>query len=182
VSLKLEIPVATARKLLDGLANLRSLMDRYSISAQALVESIGASLPTQATARWREQYLDRWAAASPAIALALAAIPPEHPLLMLQKVRELAYNHEKIFLNATLYTELRPVFTAVGDKIKAAVLTQVLILNYQESDESKQIQLALDIEDVVLLRKICERAQLKLATVQQDFGNTIPILVPGAIE
>ena len=175
-----QISDVSVRRILSALANFRSLMERSGLTTESLIERLTESLASQAPIKWKDQYFDQWQASSSSVASALNSMSLDHPIVMLQKVQELAYTHEKVFQDASIYTDLRPVFNVAGDKIRAAVLTNVLTLNFQDGENRQRISLTLDLEDLVLLRKMCERAELKTRTAQKELGVTIPLIIPGS--
>jgi hypothetical protein len=99
-----------------------------------------------------------------------------HDLLSLEAVQLLAKSadllteHEHLFLEARVVSDIRPVFLGVeeeeGEHAAAAVLVHTLRLAYQDAKGRHDFYLALDRSDVEQLRSIAERALDKEVSLQ----------------
>jgi len=82
-----------------------------------------------------------------------------------------------VLTDTRLITDLRPVFNAAGDEIKAIVLTHVLSVSYFDGSQRRRIEFALDVADLGQLRKIAERAYRKMATARKRFESAGIVLI-----
>lgn len=74
----------------------------------------------------------------------------------------LLFDHQRTFEAATIATDLRPVFIGDSDgEIGAAIIAHELKIAYRNGDASRHIYLALDSEDIQLLKRALERAESK---------------------
>lgn len=73
--------------------------------------------------------------------------------------------HEHIFLNARIFSDIRPVFGNSTESIQAAVVVHNLKITYRQSSEDKEFFVALDSDDIETLKKIIARAESKTTAV-----------------
>jgi len=68
--------------------------------------------------------------------------------------------HQHLFLNSALYSDIRPVFKPEHPDIRpsAAVIVHSLKIIYRESGETKEIYLGLEDDDLQQLKNTIERA------------------------
>ena len=83
------------------------------------------------------------------------------------KIEQLRADHQTIFYDAKILTDLRPVFDNPKDPPIGAVVTHTLKIICHEAGEHKELYLALDAEDVLTLKKIAERAADKMSSLQK---------------
>lgn len=80
------------------------------------------------------------------------------------KARELQTDRDKIFCDAKILTDIRPIFgEAVGETPEAAIIVHTIKLGFHDSGSAshKEIYIALDAGDISTLKKILERAEQK---------------------
>ena len=82
------------------------------------------------------------------------------------KIEQLKADHQIIFSDAKILTDLRPVFDEPKEPPIGAILTHALKIIYHESGEHKELYFALDAEGVRTLQKIAERAADKMCSLQ----------------
>jgi hypothetical protein len=93
------------------------------------------------------------------------------------KALNLAVDNERVFYNARVLTDVRPVF--VEDPVNnsseepyAAIATHTLKLSYYEGGDTKDFYVALDNEDVGTLQEVLERADAKAESVKAMLAPT----------
>lgn len=83
----------------------------------------------------------------------------ESNLKIILKTDNLKRQNERLFLNARLITDLRPLFSS---KDEEKVIGQTIIHNfkisYEESDEKRDFFISLDNDDLHLMKEVIERA------------------------
>lgn len=92
------------------------------------------------------------------------------------KAQTLLYDTERVFTDARIITDLRPVFrTDVEQHPEAMLITHTLRIDFQDDQELKDIYVALDFEELTKLRGIVSRALEKdksLQSLLKDKGIT----------
>jgi hypothetical protein len=84
------------------------------------------------------------------------------PLNTLHKAIRLQRNGERLYCEAKILSDIRPVFgEETAAKPVGAVVTHTLKLSYHEEGEHKSIFLVLDQQDLKALRDVIERANAK---------------------
>ena len=82
------------------------------------------------------------------------------------KIDQLKTDHQNIFYDAKILTDLRPVFNEPKDQPVGAIVTHTLKVIFHEFGEHKELYFSLDAEDISTLKKIAERANEKMASLQ----------------
>ena len=90
----------------------------------------------------------------------------ENSLGVTSKALDVMTEHERILCGARIVTDIRPVFGRPTDKPTAAVIVHNLKISYHQDDEHREFYVALDTEDVVRLRTLLERAEMKAQSLE----------------
>ncbi|HEY5741873.1 MAG TPA: hypothetical protein VIS99_04970 [Terrimicrobiaceae bacterium] len=91
------------------------------------------------------------------------------------KALQLSYEHPRLFQNARILTDLRPVFTPDASGIEGAVVSHTLLIRYNDMDGDNELSVAIDERDLDSLIQQCERAQQKTKTIETQFKINRPI-------
>jgi len=90
----------------------------------------------------------------------------EGTLPITAKALEVMTQHEHVFLEAKILSDLRPIFDNTGEKAEAAVVIHNLQLRYRGDGEIKLFYFALDNDDLKKLKDIIERAERKTVALK----------------
>jgi hypothetical protein len=83
------------------------------------------------------------------------------------KASDLLTEHDKIFGDARIVTDIRPVFMEDPHELaNGVVMVSTLRVQYQDSGGISSFYVALDTEDLVTLRNVVDRALLKIDTLK----------------
>lgn len=86
---------------------------------------------------------------------------------VLGKAIDVATEHERIFLDGRILTDVRPVFLGdQTDQPAGAVLVHTLRVDYHEAGHRRSFFVAMDAADLEQLRKVISRAVDKTASVR----------------
>jgi hypothetical protein len=89
----------------------------------------------------------------------MRALLSVEPLEVLAKAYALQREHEKIFCDARIFTDLRPVFGArTDDPAIGAFVAHTLKIVYHVAGGHRELYCALDAEDLAKLKAVVERA------------------------
>jgi hypothetical protein len=81
-------------------------------------------------------------------------------------------DNERMFCNARILTDIRPVFGSnVQTPPKAAVIVHMLNISYHQGDDLKDFYVGMDVNDVKTLRAVLERADLKAESLKSVFDS-----------
>lgn len=98
-------------------------------------------------------------------------------LVLSARAFDVQHEYEKVFRSARIITDVRPVFNAAGTEATGAMIVHNLNVAYFENNEFKEIIFALDDADVIALKKILERAEVKTNTLEKLIGKAgVPYL------
>jgi len=159
----LSISVNEAGRLLGALQNLLSV-DQETGDIEKTFEIIAARLTSDAREKWADK--------KPVIKSILALLAADHPAVISFKAQRLSHSYERIFMEAEILTDVRPVYTIKGDKILEMIIQHKLIITQHDgNDRNGDIHFALDARDVVNLKKACDRAIQKAKVLKDSLGN-----------
>jgi hypothetical protein len=93
-------------------------------------------------------------------------------LNILTKAIRLQRDGERIYCDARIVSDIRPVFgDDVADKPISAVITHTLKLGYHEGGDHKQFFVVLDEQDLIALHEVIARAISKGASLTELLGS-----------
>jgi len=82
------------------------------------------------------------------------------------KTEKVLTDHDSVFYNARIMTDIRPVFDADAKSIDATVIVHTLVLHYGKDGDHKDFYVALDTGDIAKLEIAIDRAKKKEALLQ----------------
>jgi hypothetical protein len=183
VARELALDAALVANIVTTLWQLKNLQQDARLETAAFVATLKRSLESRPVLgakneQQRQKWEDKWKNVAPVLSAALDAIDDDHPLLTSAKATLLAYSQQNLFLSAQVLTDVRPVFNAAGDKIVETVITHTLLVRYRADNEPRLITFALDQQDLVTLRKQCERAERKSTVAKNSLKDLNPVVLP----
>jgi len=95
-------------------------------------------------------------------------------LAVAAKSRDLQTDHEHVYLNGRIITDLRPVFRGTPDEAPAGILLHhTLRVTYLDrgSGERSSIYVAMDDDDLGNLKRLLERAEVKATTLRKQLHD-----------
>jgi hypothetical protein len=102
----------------------------------------------------------------------------ESPFYIKTKATRLAAERDRILLNTRIITDVRPIFTEdISCKIKANMILHNLKIEYAESGQFKEINFALDKDDLKKLKDYIERAEKKEKVLREELKKTDIIIL-----
>jgi hypothetical protein len=156
-----KLPLDQIHRVFRAIWNLTFLKNRLGLKSQKLIDVIISNLDQQAPRDWIAKNLSSLKSASSIIAKVLDTLNADHPLVIASKAEQLRLSYQNLLTDARIITDLRPVFDSSAKKIAEFIISHNLLINYFDGTETRRIVFALDTNDVVNLRRICERAQEK---------------------
>lgn len=92
---------------------------------------------------------------------------PLESIFITAKVARVLTDHEKVFFESAIITDLRPVFKSdVNETPSVALVVHNLSIAYYESREPRKAIFALDNRDLLHLKKVVDRALQKSESVK----------------
>lgn len=89
----------------------------------------------------------------------------------------LTVQHERILHDVQVITDLRPVFKAdPSEGVAAAIVFHTLMLTYHEGYHLYEFHVAIDDDDLLLIRQVLDRAEIKSGALRTMLKDT-PVLV-----
>ncbi len=82
------------------------------------------------------------------------------------KIEQLKSDHQAIFYDAKILSDIRPLFDQPDEPPIGAVISQTLKIVFHESGQHKELYMALDSQDLEILKKIANRAEQKTASIE----------------
>jgi len=89
-------------------------------------------------------------------------------------------DHDKLFINAKILTDARPVFDDSGSKIEAVAIVHTLRIHFEHNQKHEDIYVSLDHEDMAKLKAAIDRANRKASALRKVMQATnVPDLDEG---
>jgi hypothetical protein len=94
------------------------------------------------------------------------------PIITSAKASDLITEYERIFGDARIVTDIRPVFMEDPHEMSSgAVIVSTLKIQYQDSRGASSFYVALDTQDLEALKKVVDRALSKIETVKAELDR-----------
>jgi hypothetical protein len=155
------------RKIFNALENLKGLSDEFG-GIPAAIDSLFGNL--------RGEILNKLKEKKSKIIEAVEKYSADNAVTIAYKAQKLTYQRENIYQEAEIITEVRPVYDQKAETIFEYLVTHSLIATYFRNGRFENIHLAMDMADVLKLRRVCDRAILKAKTLRDELGEKARVL------
>jgi hypothetical protein len=165
------------RAISTVLIPLNSVRSRLRLSPGDFVQRLDELIRIQ-NPDWHQANKENWASVAPVIG---KFITPNAFFGHLSKAFELLGNRPALVGEIKILTVIRPVYDDDATEVKAMMLTNTLVVHYEEGGESRKAHLTLDQLDLRALQEQLDRAAKKTEVFQElseKFG--VPTLLAGA--
>jgi hypothetical protein len=172
---------ADANSIITQLLALQNLRSDSSLTPPQLFDALTQSLERDAPPAWQTKYLDKWKQAREAVE---KAVDSTNLLNIVYKTSRLIYEHQHVFYDASIITDIRPVFDDSARTVNQLTISHVLEIEFSEDGRTaRKFYVALDAVDVAKLKRACERAEAKTVTLKETLKSLmLPVIAPGEIE
>jgi len=161
ISETLKISERELRDVFLALDNIRVMADNLHGADKALDRLFDI---------YRGQLTDA-AAKRSAIMHGLGLYNEDNPASISLKARKLSILQENLLIDAEIITDARPIYDSKGENIVEWVINHSLVVTYQQSNTTKRLHLAVDVDDIGKIRQACERAVIKAHTLKKTLGD-----------
>jgi hypothetical protein len=144
---------ASASVLAEVSIGLGATARHHNLDATALSEALTDEL----SKKWNKEELDEWQKIRSPFEDLLNA----RSVVLIAKAIQLSYDYANFYEKGRILTDIRPLFDEDSLRIPAALVSQVLRIDYVNEEGRHSISLAMDESDVERLRRACERALRK---------------------
>ena len=145
-----------AADLLDAVLWIMAHVDERGHNLHGLIEDLAASPDLDPADGDRTRLTER-----------LRALTEREAIRLFHKGMALSLEHDRVFRDARIVTDIRPVFANGVEKgPRAAVLTHSLILEFYQAGETGRIYVALDQYDLATMSEVIDRAVAKASALK----------------
>jgi hypothetical protein len=95
------------------------------------------------------------------------ALEQPNPLRLIAKARDVTTDHDRAFLSARIFTDLRPIFDKNATVISASSVVHTLAIHHHQNENHKDFYVALDDNDVETMIEVLQRAKQKSLLLRQ---------------
>ena len=162
-STRIGIPLDDLQDIFYALENLRSLAVEFGSPENVLIRLV--SDVKQDVAKRLEENKDR-------LLQAISEYQPDDPVAITFKAQRLTYFHERIYRDAEIITDIRPIFDGAGKNVLEVIISHSLVASITVSGRTERISLAMDAGDVVKLRAACDRAIEKAKSLNSALNGS----------
>jgi hypothetical protein len=93
-------------------------------------------------------------------------------LLQSAKAFDIQHEYEKVFRSAKIITDIRPTFNPAGTEATGAMIVHNLtVTDFQNNQQLREVIFALDDADVLALKRVLERAEVKTGALEAVIGK-----------
>ena len=169
-----QFPSLRSSEIVEALFSLYQVKARDDISVETFVNDLADAMedsgrPDLELGNERESFLKKMQ-----VLLSVSGIT------ILAKAQALQRDHEHIFHDAKILTDLRPVFRSSEEEPQDMIVEYTLKIVYHDGPIHKELYMALDAKDIADLRSTLDRAErkaLSLKALLQSKGITQSPLV-----
>ncbi len=153
------LPAGKADELIRALHSLYQAHELMEVSLDKFVDELGDAMPASGIA-WNEAERNRFTQN-------MHKLLSIEELSFLAKAHALQSEHECLFHNAKIITDLRPVFHSPEEPPIDMIVEYILkIVFHDGSRRHREIFMAMDEHDIARLKKAIDRAEKKAATLK----------------
>ena len=174
------MPFADAQKIVTQIIGFHNLRTKLGMTAPELYDAITDNLVSDFPKIWNEEHLSNLRKARDYL---IDVLNPDHPFYIIEKRTRLTYEHQNVLYDVSIITDVRPIFDETGRDIAQLSIHHVLDIEYFNGASRSQLFAALDATDLPKLKKTCERAQTKEATLKKKLrGFKGPVVMSGEFD
>jgi hypothetical protein len=145
-------------KIFNALENLKTLAGEQGGGGDRPLDQIKSGLDPKLA--------ERVEANKGVLSEAINAYSEDNPVSIAYKAQRITFLRDKLFHDAELITDIRPVFDSPGKNILEMIVTHTFVITYYTRRGWETVHIALDAADVISLRKACDRAIIKAKTLK----------------
>ena len=150
-----------AATLLDALMSLIAHADEHGLDLGQLIDGISTAEVLGLDHPERQLLASR-----------IRALVSHGPMHVLYKSVKLALQHERLFLDCGITTDVRPIFgDEITDGLAAAVLTHSLRIDFLRAGTRDCFHVALDQEDLLMMKETTDRALAKASSLRDTLES-----------
>jgi hypothetical protein len=158
---------------------LSSLRASFAIPADEFLRLLDEQI-TRQNPDWLKVHKEKWDGVHPQVA---DLISKNGYFSELQKAFQLLANRPAMVREFKILTELRPVYDDELTAAKALLLSNTLVIDYEDGESWRRLHLTVDEQDLVSLQDQITRARAKAALMKEQAGKLdVPFLVAGAAQ
>ncbi len=148
------------RRIVESLVAMYAVRIRLGISSSEFASGISAAIDDFEEASFSEE--DKLRLAERLTQLLTQLLEMEKSLGITSKANDVLTEHEHTFCSARVLTDIRPIFQSdLASPPSEAVVVHTLKIAYHQDREHKEFYVALDSDDIQMLKSAIERAELK---------------------
>ena len=168
VAEKVSLAAKDLESIIGLLSRLAFIQSRFGFGTESFLEALTASLKELPKDKWSEADQRSWEERSNQLT---ALLNPSNALGCGAKAGELLLEQQLVFHKARIITDLRPVFDQEAQAIQAYLPFHTLVISYFESAEVREVHIAMDSSDVIMLMRQLERAKQKEQVLKEQLNN-----------
>ncbi|WP_040432991.1 hypothetical protein [Chlorobium ferrooxidans] len=160
------------RKTYEAKAISRLLISIYTLCRQRnleikiLLEGLLSGIESTESG-WTEKQISDWKDLQPHIERLFTI----NNVKSIVKALDLSYDYANLYQSAKILTDIRPIFDDSATEIQGSVISFTFRLYFDNLEGSKNISIALDVDDIKSLKATCVRALKKAKTAKKFMQN-----------
>jgi hypothetical protein len=155
--------IAPVTRLLWQLALVQR---HFGLGTKEFLEALTASLAAKPSDKWSEEDRLRWAERSQVL---IHLLSPSNSAVLSAKASDLLFEQQLAFCTSRVITDIRPVLDDQAESFQGLLPFHSLVIEYYENRETKEVHIAMDLNDLKQLRSQLDRAEKKELLIRETF-------------
>ena len=157
--------VGTWRGIISELVQMEETRSHFSLSADELAEAVGnAALQIEKITKKDVKSLKE--------RVKIFSDSHGESIALTCKTAGIIGDHDRVFYNSRIMTDIRSVFNKSADAVDATVIVHTLVIHFGQGGDHKDIYFAMDAEDIKNLQEALDRAKKKEKTLRSLIQKT----------
>jgi len=177
ISEKYKLPKDKIYSILTILRNWVSIHRKLNLSAENFIKGVSSFLSREVDSeKWSKEDEEAWRERCD---LVKQSITLNSALALKSKAMDLLLTHELVMCDSQVITDIRPVFDDLAETLKGYLTFHILVINCFKGDETIDLHIAMDENDLKKLRNQLERGERKENKIRNQITKDgLPIFKP----
>ena len=158
----------TVSPVIRLLWQLAVVQRHLGLSTEEFLEGLASSLDAKTSDKWGKEDRQQWEERSQVLTLLLS---PNSSVFLSAKASDLLLDQQLVFCTSRVITDIRPVLDDQAESFQGFLPFHSLVIKYNENDETKEVRITMDLNDLKQLRSQLDRAEKKEFLIREALPN-----------
>jgi len=154
--------------VISTIANWILVQRRMDLTSEEFMEGVTAFLESQSESIWSSDHRQAWRDRYDII---LDILSSNNAVSLGAKAIELFFEHQLVLCSTRIITDLRPIFNDEATELIGFFSYHTLVARCVEGSQLREFHVALDKNDLTILKEQLERASKKASLLEKDLTD-----------